>query len=116
MYYKCITFTLVITETLNESKMYFHDLTFGKEMKAKLAKEGISVNYIQAEHKIGRIRISLAYDFSNLDALISIITMHFHDLGSEWRFKGIQRLGKSSGFTDPYSLVEFKEIITINHP
>ena len=93
--------------------MYFHDTTFEKELKAKLAKEGILVNWIQAEHKIGRIKISLAYDFSELDSLISIITMHFHDLGSEWRFIGAQRLEKISAFSDPQSLVEFKEMITL---
>ena len=93
--------------------MYFHDLTFGRQLQHDLALHGYSVKWVQAEHKLGRIRIALNLPFEEIDNLISYITMYMHDLGFEWRFKGKEIVEKSV-FVDTYILTEFKEMLTIS--
>ena len=92
--------------------MYFHDLTFKKELKKALEKNLMNVRWIQAEHKLGRIRIALESSFTEIDNLISFMTMYMHDRNSEWRFKSKEFCEKSV-FVDAYILVEFKEMITL---
>ena len=86
--------------------MYFHDLTLEKELMKELIANEFAPSYIQAEHKLGRVKISFARSFDDLDRLISFITMYFNDRGYEWRFKNMEQ-------SEINTLIIFKEMITL---
>ena len=91
--------------------MYFHDLTFEKELTKVLIANEFQPSWIQAEHKLGRVRISFAASFDDLNRLTYFMDGYFKQIlpSTEWKFKSIEQ-------SEINCLVEFKEIITINHP
>lgn len=96
--------------------MYFHDSTFEKQLKSELIQNGYIVRFIQAEHKIGRIRIFLPFNFQAVQSLTDfIVNKMATEFNSEWINKSVERKNgyEISAFSADQCMIEFKQTITI---
>ena len=91
--------------------MYFHDPTFEKQLMYDLNE--YPINAIQAEHKIGRIKIFLPYDFAKEPEIILALVHKMLMFGADYQHQKTERFkrGEISIFSDAQTIMIFKEMI-----